>query len=142
NSVILPGVYIEGNAVIGKNCKIGPNCYIRGNTTIGDNCRIGQAVEVKNSIIMDNVAAAHLAYIGDSVVCSHVNLGAGTVVSNLRHDNNNHRYRIGHMILETDRRKFGAVIGENVSTGIHTAIYPGRSLAPGVVTEPGEIVRG
>jgi UDP-3-O-[3-hydroxymyristoyl] glucosamine N-acyltransferase len=25
-SRILPGVYIEGNVIIGENCKIGPNC--------------------------------------------------------------------------------------------------------------------
>ncbi len=140
-SVILPGVYIEGNAVFGKNCKIGPNCYIRGNTSVGDNCRIGQAVEVKNSLLMDHVSAAHLCYMGDSIVCDNVNIGAGTVISNLRHDDGNHRFRVGNMLLDTERRKFGAVIGENCHTGIHTAIYPGRSLPPGSATEPGEIVR-
>ncbi len=65
---LLPGVFIEGNVVIGKNCKIGPNCYIRGNTAIGDKCHIGQAVEVKNSIIMNNSSLGHLTYCGDSVI--------------------------------------------------------------------------
>lgn len=141
NSVLLPGVYIEGNAVFGENCKIGPNCYIRGNTSVGDNCHIGQAVEVKNSLFFDHVSAGHLSYMGDSVVCNHVNFGAGTVVSNLRHDGRNHRFRVGNVLLDTGRRKFGAIIGENVHTGIHTAIYPGRSLPPGTATEPGEVVR-
>jgi bifunctional UDP-N-acetylglucosamine pyrophosphorylase/glucosamine-1-phosphate N-acetyltransferase len=138
--VILPGVYIEGNAVIGENCKIGPNCYIRGNTSIGDNCHIGQAVEIKNSILQNKVSAGHLAYAGDSVICSSVNLGAGTIISNLRHDNTNHRYEVDGNLIETGRRKFGAVIGENVHTGIHTSIYPGRSLSANAVTRPGEIV--
>ena len=67
-SVVLPGVYMEGVTVIGKNCKIGPNCYFRGNTSLGDNCHVGQAVEIKNSILMNKVAAGHLSYIGDSIV--------------------------------------------------------------------------
>ena len=52
-TVLLPGVYLEGNVMIGRDCRIGPNCYLRGNTAIGDNCHIGQAVEIKNSILMN-----------------------------------------------------------------------------------------
>ncbi len=139
-SVLLPGVYIEGNAVIGENCKIGPNCYIRGNTSVGDKCHIGQAVEIKNSLFFDHVSAGHLSYFGDSVVCDDVNFGAGTVASNLRHDGKNHRFRVGSELIDTGRRKFGVVIGEKVHTGIHTSLYPGRSLPPGAETLPGEIV--
>lgn len=142
DSVILPGVYIEGNVAIGKNCKIGPNCYIRGNTSIGDNCHIGQAVEIKNSLIMDKVSAGHLSYIGDSVVSSNVNFGAGTIVSNLRHDNGNHRFLTEDAgLVDTGRRKFGMIVGENVHTGIRTTVYPGRQLAKGRNTLPGEIVK-
>ena len=31
-------------------------------------------------------------------------------------------------LLDTGRRKFGSIIGENVHTGIHTSIYPGRKI--------------
>ncbi len=139
-SVILPGVYIEGNVVIGKNCKIGPNCYIRGNTAIGDRCHIGQAVEIKNCLLGEHVSVGHLSYAGDSVISDNVNFGAGTIISNLRHDGRNHRYLANNEFLDTGRRKFGAIIGENVHTGINTAIYPGRSLSAGSSTVPGEIV--
>ena len=140
NSVILPGVYIEGNVVIGENCKIGPNCYIRGNTSIGDKCHVGQAVEIKNSLLGDKVSVGHLSYAGDSVICDGVNFGAGTIISNLRHDGRNHRWLENQEFLDTGRRKFGAIIGEGVHTGIHTSIYPGRSLAAGSCTTPGEVV--
>ena len=140
NSVILPGVYIEGNVVIGRDCKIGPNCYIRGNTSIGDRCHIGQAVEIKNSLLGDKVSVGHLSYAGDSVICNNVNFGAGTIISNLRHDGRNHRWLENQEFLDTGRRKFGAIIGEGVHTGIHTAIYPGRSLSAGSCTTPGEVV--
>ncbi len=139
-SVILPGVYIEGNVVIGSNCKIGPNCYIRGNTSIGDNCHIGQAVEIKNSVLQDKVSVGHLSYAGDSFIGSGVNFGAGTIISNLRHDGRNHRWMAQGVLVDTGRRKFGAIIGEGVHTGIYTSIYPGRSLSAGSQTLPGEVV--
>lgn len=139
-SVILPGVYIEGNVIIGKNCKIGPNCYIRGNTVIGDFVHIGQAVEIKNSIIGSHSAVGHLSYAGDSILGDHVNFGAGTIIGNLRHDGANHRSMVNGELVDTMRRKFGAVIGDHVHTGIHTSIYPGRKISAGASTRPGEIV--
>jgi UDP-N-acetylglucosamine diphosphorylase / glucose-1-phosphate thymidylyltransferase / UDP-N-acetylgalactosamine diphosphorylase / glucosamine-1-phosphate N-acetyltransferase / galactosamine-1-phosphate N-acetyltransferase len=140
-SRILPGVYIEGNVVIGANCKIGPNCYLRGNTSIGDGCHIGQAVEIKNSLILSKTNVGHLSYVGDSILGEKVNFGAGTIVSNLRHDGKNHRSMVRGELVDTGRRKFGTVVGDGVHTGIHTAIYPGRKLWPHTSTRPGEIVQ-
>ena len=138
---ILPGVFIEGNVIIGENCKIGPNCYIRGNTTIGDACHIGQSVEIKNCLILSNTNVGHLSYIGDSILGEKVNLGAGTTTSNLRHDGKNHQSMVGGVLIDTGRRKFGAIIGDHVHTGINTSIYPGRKLWPHTTTRPGEIVQ-
>lgn len=139
-SKLLPGVYIEGNVTIGENCKIGPNCYIRGNTSIADKVHIGQSVEVKNSIIGHKTAVGHLSYIGDSIVGDFANFGAGTIVSNFRHDGGNHWSLVNHQKVDTGRRKFGAVIGDHVHTGINTAIYPGRKLEAKSSTHPGGIV--
>lgn len=137
---ILPGVFIEGNVVIGANCKIGPNCYLRGNTSIGDGCHIGQSVEIKNCLILSKSNVGHLSYVGDSVLGENVNFGAGTTVSNLRHDGKNHRSLVGGELIDTGRRKFGTAVGDGVHTGINTSIYPGRKLWPGTSTLPGEIV--
>jgi bifunctional UDP-N-acetylglucosamine pyrophosphorylase/glucosamine-1-phosphate N-acetyltransferase len=138
---ILPGVFIEGNVVIGENCKIGPNCYIRGNTSIGDNCHIGQSVEIKNCLILSKTNVGHLSYVGDSVLGEKVNFGAGTTTSNLRHDGKNHRSMVDGVLIDTGRRKFGAIVGDGVHTGINTSIYPGRKLWPNTSTRPGEIVQ-
>ncbi|NWK55377.1 hypothetical protein HW115_07125 [Verrucomicrobiaceae bacterium N1E253] len=140
-SRILPGVVIEGNCVIGENCKIGPNCYLRGSTTIGDQCHIGQAVEIKNSIVGHGSSIGHLSYVGDSVIGNHVNFGAGTITSNLRHDGLNHRSTVKGSLIDTGRRKFGAIVGDGTHTGIHTAIYPGRKLGPNSSTRPNETVQ-
>lgn len=137
---ILSGTYIKGNVIIGENCLIGPNCYLRGNTSIGNGCHIGQAVEIKNSVIMDNAKVPHLSYIGDSVVGENSNLGAGTITANLKHDNKNVRSVVKGKIVDTGRRKFGTIIADDVHTGINTTIYPGRKIWPGVSTLPGEII--
>jgi UDP-N-acetylglucosamine diphosphorylase / glucose-1-phosphate thymidylyltransferase / UDP-N-acetylgalactosamine diphosphorylase / glucosamine-1-phosphate N-acetyltransferase / galactosamine-1-phosphate N-acetyltransferase len=138
---ILPGVFIEGNVVIGENCKIGPNCYLRGNTSIGDSCHIGQSVEIKNCLILSKTHVGHLSYVGDSVLGESVNFGAGTTVSNLRHDGKNHQSMVDGELRDTGRRKFGTIVGDGVHTGIHTSIYPGRKLWPKTSTRPGEIVQ-
>ncbi|MBM3863499.1 MAG: hypothetical protein FJ385_06045 [Verrucomicrobia bacterium] len=137
---ILPGVYIEGNVIIGAHCKVGPNCHLRGNTSIGDHCHIGQAVEIKNSLVLQHSHIGHLSYVGDSVIGAGVNFGAGTTTSNLRHDGANHRSMVAGSLVDTGRRKFGVVAGDGVHTGIHTVLYPGRKLWPGTTTRPGEIV--
>jgi UDP-N-acetylglucosamine diphosphorylase / glucose-1-phosphate thymidylyltransferase / UDP-N-acetylgalactosamine diphosphorylase / glucosamine-1-phosphate N-acetyltransferase / galactosamine-1-phosphate N-acetyltransferase len=140
-SRILPGVFIQGNVIIGENCKIGPNCYLRGATSIGDHCHIGHAVEIKNSIILSHTSIGHLSYVGDSVIGHKVNFGAGTITSNLRHDGKNHRTQVSDELIDTGRRKFGTIVGDNVHTGINTSIYPGRKIFPYSSTRPGEIVQ-
>lgn len=125
--------------MIGSGCVIGPNCFIRPGTAIGDRCKVGNAVEIKNSIIGDRSSVGHLSYIGDSILGSEVNIGGGTITANLRHDQATVSVRVNGVLVDTSRRKFGAVIGDRVHTGIHTSIYPGRLL--GNDTFPGEIVK-
>lgn len=140
-SIVKTGAYIEWPVVVGENCTIGPNCLIRGKTVIGNNCKIGNAVEIKNSVLMDNVHVGHLSYVGDSVLGDDVNIGAGTITANWRHDNGNVKSMDKGSLIDTGRRKLGAIIADNVHTGINTSIYPGRKIFPGKATMPGEIVK-
>ncbi len=140
-SRILPGVYVEGTVIVGRDCKIGPNAYLRGPTAIGDGVHIGQAVEIKASILMRGAAIGHLSYVGDSIIGENTNFGAGTITANFRHDGKSHRSLVDGKLVDTGRRKFGAIIGDHVHTGIHTSIYPGRKLWPHIATRPGAIVQ-
>jgi bifunctional UDP-N-acetylglucosamine pyrophosphorylase/glucosamine-1-phosphate N-acetyltransferase len=98
-------------------------------------------VEIKNSLVMRGSSIGHLSYCGDSIVGEGVNFGAGTITANFRHDGGNHRSVVGGELVDTGRRKFGAVLGDHVHTGIHTSIYPGRKLWPKASTRPGDVVR-
>jgi len=141
NTIVKSGAYIEGPVFIGEDCTIGPNCYLRANCVIGNKCKIGNGVEIKNSIIGNNSNVPHLSYIGDSVIGDNVNIGAGTIVANLRHDNNSIRTPVKGMMVDSGRRKLGAIIGDNVKLGIKTLVYPGRKIWPDKTTVPGEIVK-
>lgn len=141
NTVIKSGVYIEGPVVIGKNCVIGPNAYLRAGTTIGDNCHVGQAVEIKNSILGNNTNVAHLSYVGDSVLGDRVNFGAGTITANLRHDGKDIKCQVGERVIDSEMKKLGVIVGDEVKTGVHTSFYPGVKLGPGTTTLPGDIIK-
>ncbi|MEO2241060.1 MAG: bifunctional sugar-1-phosphate nucleotidylyltransferase/acetyltransferase, partial [Euryarchaeota archaeon] len=129
-AVLKPGTVVEGPAYIGPGCELGPNCYVRPATTLVRDVRVGQAVEIKNSIVMEGTNVSHLSYVGDSVIGAECNLGAGTVIANLRHDERNVRVIVKGELEDTGRRKFGAVLGDGVKTGINTSILPGRKLGP------------
>ncbi|VVB65229.1 Bifunctional protein GlmU [uncultured archaeon] len=141
-TVVRTGSYIIGPVVIGEDCDIGPNCYIRPSTCLGKNVRVGNAVEIKNSAIMDGTKIGHLSYVGDSVVGSGCNFGAGTIASNLRHDNANIKSYIKGQPVNSGRRKLGVIMGDDVKTGIHTTIYPGTVIESGHRSMPAAELRG
>jgi bifunctional UDP-N-acetylglucosamine pyrophosphorylase/glucosamine-1-phosphate N-acetyltransferase len=94
----------------------------------------------KNSIIGNNTNVAHLSYVGDSIIGDDCNLGAGTIIANLRHDHETIKTKIKGKMIDTKREKLGAIIGDNVKTGIGTLIYPGRKIWPQKTTLPGQKV--
>jgi bifunctional UDP-N-acetylglucosamine pyrophosphorylase/glucosamine-1-phosphate N-acetyltransferase len=132
NSLIRSGSYIIGPCYIGENSLVGPNAFIRPFTSIGNDCHIGMS-EIKNSLIFSNTAIPHFNYIGDSIICENVNLGAGTKISNLRFDNGNIKMNINEKLIDSGRRKFGAIIGPFVQTGINSSVMCGKKIGEGSI---------
>lgn len=128
---IRSGAYIEGPAYIDEEADVGPNCYIRSGTYLGRKTRVGNAVEIKNSIIMDGTHVGHLSYVGDSVFGERCNLGAGTITANLRFDGGKIKMVIKNKVVDTGRRKLGAVLGDGVKTGIKSLFMPGVKVGAG-----------
>jgi len=139
-AVIKSGAYIEGPAYIGPDCVVGPNCYIRAHTALEKKVKIGNAVEIKNSIIMEGTNVGHLSYVGDTIIGKHSNFGAGTITANLRHDDEAVHATVKGKRVSSGRRKLGAIIGDNVKTGIGTSIAPGVVVHQGARTGIGVIV--
>jgi len=139
-AIVEPGAVIEGPVLIRSGAHVGPNAYVRGHTLLEERTEVGHSVEIKNSVIMGASKVPHLSYVGDSVLGSDVNFGAGTVVGNLRHDDEPVRLTVKGDRVSTGRRKFGVVVGDRVKTGIDTNLNAGVTLSTGATTEPGERV--
>jgi bifunctional UDP-N-acetylglucosamine pyrophosphorylase/glucosamine-1-phosphate N-acetyltransferase len=128
DAIIRSGSYIEGPAYIGEKTVIGPQAYIRPYSSIGNECHIGNSSEVKASVIMDHVFAAHLSYIGDSIIGEGVNFGCGAITANVRLDKKPISMEIKGNKVPTGLSKMGAVLGDWVSLGIQVSIMPGKTI--------------
>jgi bifunctional UDP-N-acetylglucosamine pyrophosphorylase/glucosamine-1-phosphate N-acetyltransferase len=134
------GVVVEGPALIRSGASVGPNAYVRGATLVDEDAKIGHGVEVKNSVFMSGATAGHLSYVGDSLLGRDVNLGAGTTVANLRHDDSPVEMTVKGERVSTGRRKFGVVVGDEAKTGINVSLNVGTKLSSGAGVPPGKTV--
>jgi UDP-N-acetylglucosamine diphosphorylase/glucosamine-1-phosphate N-acetyltransferase len=134
------GAYIEGPVFIDEEADVGPNCYIRSGTSLGKKVRVGNACEIKNSIIMDGTHVGHLSYVGDSILGEKCNLGAGTIMANYRFDAGTIKMMVKDKLVDTGRRKLGAVLGDNVKTGIKSLFMPGVKVGTNTWVGPNFMV--
>lgn len=81
NVEVLANCVLE-EASIGKASRIGPFARIRPETTLADRVNVGNFVEIKKSSIASGSKVNHLSYIGDTVMGSGVNVGAGSITCN------------------------------------------------------------
>jgi len=153
------GAIIKAPALIGERCEIRQGAYLRGNVIIGAQSVIGHVTEVKNAIVMDHSAAGHFAYVGDAILGSYVNLGAGTKIANLQFRSRPEldEGRINGIIMrhtgsphQSGITKLGAIIGDYSEIGCNSVtspatfigaeswIYP-NSLVPKGFYEPGRV---
>ena len=99
-SVVEAGAYITGPTIIGENTTVRNGAYIRGNVLVGDNCVIGHTSELKGAVLLNHCDAPHFNYVGDSILGSHVNLGAGTKLSNVRIVKGNVKVKVNNTVYE------------------------------------------
>jgi len=130
DSVVEPGVVIKGPAYIGRNTQVRHGAYVRERVLVGDNCVVGHATEIKDSVMLDGAHAAHFAYVGDSILGNHVNLGAGTKLANLKLDGSNVIVSVGRDTYDSGLHKFGAIVGDRGQIGCNAVPNPGTLLAP------------
>lgn len=135
-TVIEPGAYIKGPCIIGENCQIRHGAYIRGNVLIGDRCVVGHASELKTVIMLNESLAPHFAYVGDSILGNRVNLGAGTICSNLRMDHAEIIVKLNGDQWRSGSKKLGAILGDGTQTGCNSVCNPGTITGKNVSIFP------
>ncbi|MFW9998726.1 MAG: bifunctional sugar-1-phosphate nucleotidylyltransferase/acetyltransferase [Candidatus Hodarchaeota archaeon] len=139
-TTIRSGSYIQGPCYIGNNNLIGPNSIIGPYTFIANDCHISIS-EIENSIILSNTLIPDINYIGDTIICENVNLGSGTNVKNLRFDEENVKVTIKGQLVDSRRKKLGAIIGSNVEIGTNVIILPGKIIGENSRIGPDTLVR-
>ncbi|RLE57341.1 MAG: hypothetical protein DRJ40_03255 [Thermoprotei archaeon] len=120
--------YIEGPTYIGRFSKVGANTNLEHGTNIGPYSYVGG--ELKNVVVQGFTNKKHHGYLGDSYVCEWVNIGAGTVVSNLKNTYGAIKMYVGKVRVDTGVNKIGAFIGDWVKTAVNVTIYCGRKIGP------------
>ena len=108
---------------IGARCSIGPYARLRPGRTLQDDVHIGNFVEIKASTLGRGTKANHLAYIGNAIVGSGVNYGAGAIVAN--YDGAN---------------KHTTVIGDNVHIGSNCVLIAPVTIGEGATIAGGSTI--
>ena len=116
--------FVQSNdAVVEDNVKIGPWVQLRPDTVIKSGVKIGDFVEIKNSVIGECTAVAHLTYVGDSDVGANVNFGCGCVTVNF-----------------DGEKKFRTTIGDNSFIGCNTNLVAPVKVGRSAYTAAGTTV--
>jgi NDP-sugar pyrophosphorylase family protein len=139
---IEPGAVIVGPAILDQGVQIRTGAYIRQNVVLAAGSLVGAHSEVKGSILFPGAKAPHQAYVGDSILGRDVNLGAGTICSNVKNVGREISFSAGGATYNTGLRKFGAVLGDGCKTGCNTVLNPGVLMGPGTVTYTNASIRG
>lgn len=134
-------VTIKGPCIIDHNAEIRPGAFIRGNVIIGKNSVLGNSCEMKNAILYDNVQVPHFNYVGDSILGEFAHMGAGSITSNIKSDKTNVIIK-GKEKMETNLRKVGAFLGNNVEIGCNSVLNPGTIIGCNTIVYPLTMVRG
>ena len=96
---------------------------------------------MKNAILYDNVQVPHFNYVGDSILGEFAHMGAGSITSNIKSDKTNVVIK-GKEKIETNLRKVGAFLGNNVEIGCNAVLNPGTIIGCNTIVYPLTMVRG
>lgn len=121
NVTVLPYVVAEASC-IRAHAIVGPFARMRMSAEAAEAAHIGNFVELKKTRLGKQSKANHLAYLGDSVIGSGVNIGAGTITCNYD----------GERKHET-RIEDGVFVGSNSTIVAPLTISEGAYIAAGSV---------
>jgi len=139
---IAPTAYIHGPAIIGKHAEIRHCAFIRGNAIVGEGAVVGNSTELKNVILFNKVQVPHYNYVGDSILGYQSHMGAGSITSNVKSDKKLVTITTPEGKLETNLKKFGAMLGDKVEIGCGSVLNPGTVIGRNSNIYPLSSVRG
>lgn len=139
---VAPTAYLNGPLIICPDAEVRHCAFIRGSAIVGSGCVIGNSVELKNCIIFNNAQVPHYNYIGDSILGYKAHFGAGSVTSNLKSDRSLVTISKDGEKIQTELKKFGAIVGDNAEIGCNAVLNPGTVLGRSSTVYPLSFIRG
>jgi UDP-N-acetylglucosamine diphosphorylase / glucose-1-phosphate thymidylyltransferase / UDP-N-acetylgalactosamine diphosphorylase / glucosamine-1-phosphate N-acetyltransferase / galactosamine-1-phosphate N-acetyltransferase len=135
SAMIEQGAVLKAPCIIAENCFIAACAYLRGGVWLDSNVTIGPSTEIKSSFIFRGSKAAHLNFIGDSIIGCDVNIEAGAVLANYRNEQDDKEIICfdGRQTIHTGHDKFGSLVGDGCRIGANAVLAPGTILARGTV---------
>lgn len=124
------GITLKPNTIIGPHCTIKSGSYLRNGVYLVSDVVIGAICEIKQSIIFKNSNAAHLNYVGNSLIGEDVNLEAGSILANHFNEREDKKIKVTleGKVVETNITKFGSLIGDHSRIGANSVLNPGTIL--------------
>ena len=140
-AAVMPTAFLGAPCIIGAETEVRHGAFIRGSALVGAGCVVGNSVELKNVILFDSVQVPHYNYVGDSILGYKSHMGAGSITSNVKSDKTPVVIK-GDELLETGRKKVGAMLGDYVEVGCNSVLNPGTILGRHTSVYPTSCVRG
>ena len=139
---IAPSASLNGPLIIDEEAEVRHCAFIRGSAIVGKNAVVGNSTELKNCVLFDNVQVPHYNYVGDSIYGYKSHTGAGVIASNLKSDKSLVTVMCDGEKVETNVKKFGAMIGDFVEVGCNSVMNPGTVVGRNSNVYPLSFVRG
>ena len=98
-------------------------------SSIGDTCKVHG--ELSNTIFVGHANKGHDGFVGHSILGRWVNLGAGTITSNLKNTYGTVQLWTPTGVRETGLQFLGTLFGDHAKTGIGLTLTTGTVLGPG-----------
>ncbi|ANI90046.1 hypothetical protein A9P82_12585 [Arachidicoccus ginsenosidimutans] len=127
NAVVMEGSAIRSAFALGENSVVKMGAKIYGAVSTGRKCTLGG--EIKNTIFQHCSNKAHDGYLGDSIIGSWCNFGAGATNSNVKNTASNvgvYDYHSKQFLPTT--KKFGVLLGDYSRVAINSSINTGSSI--------------
>jgi UDP-N-acetylglucosamine diphosphorylase/glucosamine-1-phosphate N-acetyltransferase len=126
-ATVLAFTRIVGPCVIGEGSTVGGDRIAA--SSIGDTCKVRG--EVSTSIFLGHSNKGHDGFVGHSYLGRWVNLGAGTITSNLKNTYGSIALWTPSGLRDTGLQFLGAFLGDHAKTGIGTRLTTGCVLGTG-----------
>jgi UDP-N-acetylglucosamine diphosphorylase/glucosamine-1-phosphate N-acetyltransferase len=131
--LISAGAHVQAFTRLVGPLFIGAGCTITSDriaaSSIGDTCKVHG--ELSNTIFIGHANKGHDGFVGHSMLGRWVNLGAGTITSNLKNTYGTVQLWTPDGIRETGLQFLGTLFGDHAKTGIGLTLTTGSVLGAG-----------